>query len=256
MTDSPSPSSPPPAGPEGAKSPAETPKKPRIRLTAIFGTLASAAWIVAFFLPWMHVVPTQRERVRAAFEPGLERLKVESAEDEARYRLLLKEVVEHGALTGLDLFHYARSAYALNVRWQGEAPADHREGWPWAIQRGLHAMTLVLGALPLLSLLIVLRLVSQGFRGARTGVLIGLTVVGCAGGAPAIAWLRFAGGLEDSLLPGIGVQVGLVASTMQACAGLFGVSSKNWWRVYSVSLLLLGAVASFAYLYVVRGLRP
>ena len=68
-------------------------------------------------------------------------------------------------------------------------------------------------------------------------------------------------GAGDALLGGVlaamaaGILVALIAAVAQACAGLFGVSSRNWWRVYASSILVLGAIALLSWAYVTEGWR-
>jgi hypothetical protein len=241
---------------DAAAAEAERRELPRLRLTAIVGTIASALWLVAFFLPWIVLPPAQRDRVKRVLEPQIDELATRSPTDAENYRLLLNAAVEEGSLTGLDLYHYARSALSLNRTEQGEAPEMHRTERPWVVQRGFRAVAILLAALPLLSLAIFLHFPWSRFRAAGSGVLVSLVLAGFGGGALAITWLLFAEALQSEMLRGDGWRLGLLASVTQALAGLFGVTTKNWWRVYATSILLLGAIGSLAAFYVFRGLRP
>ena len=122
-----------------------------------------------------------------------------------RYRILLGTILDDGGLSGLDLFHYARSALALNEDLLGPQPREVRTERPWVIRRMFRGAAWVLAALPILSLLLGLHFTFHGLRRARAPVLILAAVLGCAGGALAISWLHVLGeprrGRADRLRP-------------------------------------------------------
>jgi hypothetical protein len=235
---------------------ASAPSRHPVRVAAVCGALASALWLVAYFLPWITFTPGDRERMKAAFAPPLERLAATSPEHAERYRLLLAEVEDHGSLAGFDLFHYARSAYALNRELEGDPPPGEVAARAWVVQRSWFAVSAVLALLPLASLTLFLLLVARRLSHPGAAIKTGLVVVGCLGGALAIAWDRIAESHGWDVLRGPGILLGLCAAVGQACAGLFGVSSRNWLRVYGWSLLLLVAIATVAWAYVARGWTP
>lgn len=227
-----------------------------LRIAALVGALASGLWLVAYFLPWILIPAPQRELVRAKLEPEIEALARRSPEDAERYRVLLRQVTDEGTLTGLDLFHYARSAYALNRTYQREATAERTSQRSRVVQRGFHAASWVLAALPIASLLLFLGLVLGRLRRAGSFALTSLVLAGCTGCALALGWLRVADSVYTDMLWGSGLKLGLGASVAQACAGLFGVTTRNWWRVYVTALLVLGAATAGFVAYVGQGWRP
>jgi len=220
------------------------------------GALSCFAWCIAFFLPWIVFPPAERVRIHQALAPEVEALATGHSDHAERYRILLATILDDGALSGLDLFHYARSALALNEDLLGPEPRDARADRPWMIRRTFRGAAWVLAALPILSLLLGLHFTLHGLRRARAPVLILATVLGCAGGALAISWLTFSESLAAGARTGFGLRAVLAASVAQACVGLFGVTSRNWWIVYlGVAITLLG-LGSLATSYVGRGALP
>lgn len=241
-------------GPE--PSPSEAPSRPRLRIAAMAGALSCFAWCVAFFLPWIVFPPAERVRIRDALAPDIEALPPGQSAHAERYRILLGTILDDGGLSGLDLFHYARSALALNEELLGPQPPEVRTERPWVIRRMFRGAAWVLAALPILSLLLGLHFTLHGLRRARAPVLILATVLGCAGGAIAISWLTFSESLAAGARTGFGLRAVLAASVAQACVGLFGVTSRNWWIVYlGVAITLLG-LGSIARSYVGHGALP
>ena len=224
-----------------------------IRIAALVGALASALWLVAYFLPWIVIPAPQAERVRAQLEPEIEALARTSPEDAKNYRELLHQVTTVGTLAGLDLFHYVRSAYALNRTYQKEAASHALPARSSEVRRAFRAAAWVLAGLPLASVLLLLGLVLGLLRRAGSFALTSLVLVGCTGCALALGWLRVADSLKTDMLWGSGLKLGLGASVAQACAGLFGVTTKNWWRVYVLALLLLAAATAATVAFVAWG---
>jgi len=226
------------------------------RFAALVGAVASALWVVAFFLPWVEFPDADRARIRAALEPSIDSLATREPEHAERYRILLREVVDEGHLTGLDLHHFARSALALNRLLIGTEPRGHDLDRPWVVQRALHSAGYGLLALPILGAVVALLLLAGGFRRIGSPVLALLVILGLLSTVVAVAWLNFAERLSTGIHPGDGIHLALGASVAQACAGLFGVSAKTWWRVYAVALVAIGAVAFLAQRYVTSGSLP
>ena len=229
---------------------------PRSR-AAVVGLLASLAWAVAYFaLPWLTFTPPQRDRVRAALEPELVRLEQHDPETAERYRDLLLDVQHDGALTGRDLHRYARAAAVLNRGLQGDAPPGGSADREWVVQRALPVLAAVLAGLPAASAFVILLLLARALRSPGTLALTLLVVVGTVGSALSLAWERWADSLATDVPRGAGLSTALAASLAQACAGLFGVKARTWWRVYGLALVALvgGAVAAWA--HVMRGWSP
>jgi hypothetical protein len=227
-----------------------------LRFAALVGAVASALWVVAFFLPWVEFPDGDRVRIRAALEPSIESLSTREPEHAERYRILLKQVVDEGHLTGLDLHHFARSALALNRTLIGTDPGGHDLDRPWVVQRALQSAEFGLLALPILGAFVALLLLARGFRRIGSPILALLVVLGLVATAVAVAWLRFGESLSTGIGPGDGIRLALGASVAQACAGLFGVTAKTWWKVYAVALLVTGALAFFGQRYVTSGSLP
>jgi hypothetical protein len=236
------------------------PRRDRVRLAAILGALSSAVLVVAFFLPWIRIPADARPRVREAIEPGLENLEKTHPKIVFGYEVLLGEIEESGAVSGLDLFVYSRTARGLNEVLLGQPgdvvePAD--EGLATRTRRAFLVAMVVLAGLPVAALLLFVHFVAHGFRRARSPTLILLTVAGFVGMAVALAWLRFANGLGVvKALTGEGLRATLAASVAQLGCGVFGVTNRNWWRVYVGSLATLLALGAFVWAHVWEGVTP
>ena len=226
------------------------------RVAAFVGALASALWCVSFFLPWIEIPERERARIHAALEPSIESLAVREPEHAERYRILMRQVVDGGGLSGLDLYHYARTALELNRTLIGTDPRGHALERPWVVQRALRAAGFLLAALPVLSGLLALHFLAHAFRRARSAILATLVALGLTGGAVAVAWLRFAESLSTGMTTGRGLYLALGASVAQACAGLFGVTTRTWWRVYFIAVITMGAIGFLAGRYVATGSLP
>lgn len=236
--------------------PPAAPVRPRLRIAGLVGAFMCFAWCIAFFLTWIEFPPAERERIHQALGPEVDAMAKGRGEHAERYRILLNEILDDGGLAGLDLFHYARSALALNEELIGPEPPDPSSARPWQIRRAFRTAAWVLAALPLLSLLLGLHFTIHGFRRARAPVLILCAVLGCCGGAITISWLRFSDSLGAGTRTGFGLRAALAASVAQTCVGMFGVTSKNWWIVYlgvAVSILGLGSLVTS---YVDHGSLP
>lgn len=233
--------------------PPAAPPRPHVRIAALVGAVASFAWCIAFFLPWITFPPAERERIHQALAPEVEALAKGRSDHAERYRILLATVLDDGGLSGLDLFHYARSALALNEDLVGPEPSGPAGDRPWVIRRLLRTGAWVLAGLPILSLMLGLHFTLHAFRRARAPVLILCTVVGCASGALLLTWLRFAESLAAGARTGFGVRVALAAGVAQACVGLFGVTTRNWWIVFLGAAVTLFGAGSLLSVYVARG---
>lgn len=227
-----------------------------LRVAALVGGLASALWVVAFFLPWVEFPEADRARIRAALEPSIESLASREPEHAERYRILLREVVDDGHLSGLDLHHFARSALALNRLLIGTDPKGHDLERPWVVQRALTSAGHGLLALPGLAALVALVLLARGYRRIGSPILACLVVLGLLATAVAVAWLRFAEQATSGIRPADGIRLALGCSVAQACAGLFGVKATTWWKVYASALVAIAAVALVTGRYVTSGSIP
>jgi hypothetical protein len=239
-----------PDEPVGAK------ERARVRWAALFGCLGCVVIVAAWFLPWIHVPEGDRRRVLDALRPRVEALpkQGEAADHAARFGVV-EESVERGHFTGLDLFHYLRSAWALNRWYVGPEPRD-ATGGQWWTQRTLLLGAVLLAALPAVALLMTSYFLTHGFRRAASPMLILMTLVGVGAGMATIGWLRFTDLAFLPLPAGIGLQATAGAAVVLALAGVFGVTSRNWWRVYAGAAVTLGAIAVLAWAYVSGGEMP
>ena len=232
--------------------PAPEATRARFRLTAVSGILAAAALVASYFLPWIVIPEAERPRLHAALAPGIDE---ESAAHPAladQHKILLAQV-DKGRLTGLDLFLYARSSWALNRLLEGADPLDRADPRPWVVQRTFLLAAIVFAVLPVSALVAVIALLLGRFRRVGAPTLALLIVSGGIGAALTTAWLRFWIALSDAALIGDGLKLALGASVAQTLVGLLGVTTRTWWRVYVGSLASLGVLGALAWAYLARG---
>jgi hypothetical protein len=255
----PRPSATPPPGPAAAVSvdePVGEKERARVRWAAIFGTLGCLAIVVAWFLPWIYVPEDKVDGVRRALAPGIKALprEGEDAGHAARWTVV-DEAIEEGHFTGLDLFHWFRSAWALNRRYTGPDPLASTAG-TWVRQRSFLLGAVVFALLPAVAFLMACYFLTHGFRRAASPMLILMTLVGCGAGMLTIAGMRLADMKTLPLPTGIGLQGTAAASVVLGLSGIFGVTARNWWRVYAGAAVTLVAVAVLAWAYVSGGAMP
>ena len=115
---------------------------------------------------------------------------------------------------------------------------------------------ILLALVALGSLLLAGYFIGHRFHRARTPSLILAMIVGAA--ALVLA------GLHDHLLkfasektsPGLGFPVLLGGGAALCLAGIFGVTARNWWRVYGGALVTGVALIVSAWGYLVWGIQP
>ena len=243
--------------PPPAPAPAPPPSAPaeRLRDAAVVGALASLLFLASYFLPWISVPPEQRPRIREAIAPGIDDLTKTHPDLAKDFRTLLDSVAGTGKVGAIDLFLYARSARRLNVVIEPERELDSRSR-PLVVRRAFLVAAVVLAVLPVLAVLLALHFLVHRFRRARSPVLILLILAGGAGTAVTVAWYAVARALPLHESTGIGMRMALLGAASQACAGIVGVTGRNWWRVYAGSLATLAAVAFLLWAYVTTGARP
>jgi hypothetical protein len=231
------------------------PRHDRIRMTAIIGTFASLLLLASYFLPWIEIVPAQRAAIRDAVRPDVDALQAEDRDLAREYRALLDTGTDQGSLGALDLFRWSRLAPRLNSILEkdparGEPDVRSR---PHQVRRAFFAGAVVLAALPILAFVLAAHFVTHRMRRARSPILIVLVLAGACGTALALAWDVVASQLYEYVSTGIGVHLALVASVAQACSGLFGVTGRNWWRVYAGSAVTLAALLVLVYVWITTG---
>jgi hypothetical protein len=256
------------AGPQGraaaaqppASSPPETPpERPpetrpvrhgRRRLTSVVGTLAALLLGLCFFLPWIQVDPRLGEPFLRGIDESVAGLQ-EPGPVEQDFQQLAASLKEQGALTGMDLIYWVRTAGAFGDRIESaqERAADA------PTQRVLVIARLLLNTLLFVALLLAAYFVFHGFRRVTAPILIlcvlvGATAVVLAGG------LHYAhhlvqdalGSAADGVANGPGSKVLLLGGAGLVLAGTFGVSGRNFIRVYAG----VGLTAVGLYLLVLR----
>jgi hypothetical protein len=231
-------------------------RRDRVRLAAVLGALSSAVLVVAYFLPWIRIPENARPRVREALEPDLRAYEEVVPQHVSSYEVLIGEAEQRGTWSGLDLFVYSRAARGLGqaILAAGKQVSRGNEDMPVRTRRYLVAMV-VLAGLPISALLLAVHFVAHGFRRARSPTLILLTVAGVVGMTVSLAYLRFAGQLDVvRAITGEGLRATLAASVAQLACGVFGVTGRNWWRVYVGGLVTLVALAVFVWAYAWEGL--
>jgi hypothetical protein len=222
----------------------------------VCAALASAALVASYFLPWVEIPEASRPRVAAGSEAGIHDLEPEDAALAERARSLVRAIAERGELTGIEVFQYARFGHDLNAHLKGDPPAASREDREWMVSRAYALGAVVLGVLPLAAVGLVLLFALQRFRKAGTVALVVLVLAGCLGAAVTLGWLRFTQALQAEVFTGFGMRLALAASVLQACIGLVGVDTRNWWRVYASSIASVALFGLLAWAYVSRGAMP
>jgi hypothetical protein len=238
---------------------AAAPRRPRIRLTAALGGIAAVAVAVGFFQDWVTVEEdtarkyreAQRERALSEFEPS------PTTED---WKALADHLVEHGAIGGLDVFHWARTARrearllredADRARARADAVAAPAP--PYG-ERALLVLAVLLAFVPVGGIFIAFYFLLHGLRRAKTPVLVLAMWVGAVAVAFPAGYRRIAEGVLDAETdPTTGLSVLLVGGFALFLAGVFGVKAENWWRVF-LGFLVVGALAgSLGYAYLQWG---
>jgi hypothetical protein len=241
--------------PDPSPAPVPLSERPRFRLTAFVGLVASVLVVVSYFLPWIVVAPIDRARLRAELAPRIDALAREAPAEADGARKLLDHVADEGSLAGIDLFHFTRRALALHEHYEGAPPAELPPAGPWVVRRAFQVAGFLLAAVPLACTALVLLIIAGGLRHVGPRTLTALVVTGCCGGAVAISWLRVVQSLTWDVL-GDGVRLAMAAGVAQAGAGLFGVTGRIWWRVYAWSIVVLVVLAALAWIYIERGALP
>lgn len=229
-----------------------------MRLTSVGGTLAALALAAAFFLDWVTVAPPGAQTFRAEVQKALGDAEAPSAARDDFLRLA-ETLAEEEALAGTDILLWIRTAHAYNAERAAEQ-ARVGEGLE-RTQRQLYLARVLLYALPLAGLLLAAYFLVHRLRRARSPMLIlsvltGALAVGVAG------WLDFThhlvvGTLGDAAAGvrlGLGIWLLLGGGAALLLAGLFGVTVKNWFRVYAGSAATGACLALIAWQYLAKGL--
>lgn len=216
----------------------------RIRLTSVAGTVAALLLGICFFLEWIEVDPRLGSRFREGIDEAVADADTKGFVEE-EFQKLGKTLEDQGALTGMDLIHWVRtaSAYGATIEGKRERASDA------TTQRALLLARLLLNVLLFVAFLLATYFVFHGFRRVTSPVLIlcilvGATAVVLAGG------LHYAqdlvqdalGSAADGIATGPGAKVLLLGGAGLVLAGTFGVSGRNFFRVYAGVALTAGAL--------------
>jgi len=220
----------------------------RVRVTSCAGTCAALLLGLCFFLDWVRVDPALGTR----FLDGVEKAIAEKGEKTPvdEHFLTIGHTLENqGALTGMDIIFWVRSAGAFGETIESaRARAEDQH-----TQRILVIARLLLYALLLVAFLLAAYFLFHRFRRATAPILIlcilvGATAVVLAGGLHyAYGLVQDAiGGSAQGVSPGPGAKVLLAGGALLSLAGVFGVTGRNFYRVYvgagvtAAGLVLLG----------------
>ncbi len=229
----------------------------RVRVTGVTGALAALAVGASFFLAWITVEPALGREVRKDLDRALARADITPAV-ERDFTLLADTLASDAQLSGTDLIQWVRTATAYNAELDAKAakvgPVDAAMQRRWQIAR------VVLYGLPICGFLLAAYFLFHRFRRAVSPILIlslltGSTAVVLAGALDYSHALvqRTLGGAADDVHLGAGVLVLLAGGTLLTLAGIFGVSTRNWIRVYAGSVLTGACLVVMAVFYLKRG---
>jgi len=229
----------------------------RVRVTSVVGALASAAIVVAFFLPWLHVPPDQArrylERMEERFEKPLQ--PVPEGVSERDWLRLARIAAEEGSVSGLDIFYWARLARSTADAY-GRAEGAEPDEPPAKLSRVVRLVGIVLAALPVAALLLALYFVVQRLRRAHSPTLVLAVLSGVVAIAVPAAYSILESGLAVRTRPAVGLHVLGAAGPALLLAGVFGVRLRNWWRVFLGALAVGGGLVLLAWAWVAAGRVP
>ncbi len=234
-----------------------------MRITSLVGTLASAAIVVAFFLPWLAVESEQAERYLERMEERFEKPVHPVPEGVSRrdWLRLANLAAEQGYVSGLDVFYWARTAGKTAEAYgraenAGRAEIAGGDEPPAKPSRAIHVVTIVLGVLPVTALLLALYFIVNHFRRAHSPTLVLAVLSGAVAIAVPAAYSILEKGLHVRATADVGLHILGVAGPLLLLAGVFGVRLKNWWRVFMGALVVGGGLALVVWAWFERGSAP
>ena len=247
-----------PTGAEAQEAAAAERRRGRIRLTSIAGTISGLLLGACFFLDWVQVAPS----LGGVFREGIDEAVAEQRPKghvEAEFQRLAETLEGQGALTGMDLIHWVRTAGAY-----GEGLEEARERASDApTQRIVVLARLLLNVLLFVAFLLPVYFLFHGFRRATSPILILCILVGAvsvvlAGGLHyAHDLVRDAlGSAADGVSTGVGSRLLLIGGAGLFLAGTFGVGMRNFVRVYAGAGCTAGALYLLALRYLETGSIP
>jgi hypothetical protein len=216
--------------------------------------VAAAALVAAFFLPWVEVDGDVARRFERRMEERLSDPMRPAPQNADDWRRLATLLVEEGAVTGLDVFYWARTAWRhagdLRVAEAGTGADDD------VARRGILLVAIVLAAVPLLSVVLGLYFVAHRLRRARSPALILAMLTGAAAIATAGVYGIVRGAITPETHPAPTFSLVLGGGAVLFLAGAFGVRVRNWWRVLGGTLVVGSALAGLAWSWIQWGISP
>ncbi len=246
--------------PEKPPPPASPASPGRLRVTGVVGALAAVCVAGSFFLPWVHIGPVRAQQFLDAVNRDL-RAREEAQEPppaggEDFHALGLTMVRERG-LKGVDLIRWVRAARTFSAQLDA---TDNRGVDADRHQRRLQLMRWLLYGIPIGALLLAAHFLFHRFRRARWPVLVLCILVGVAAVVLAATCQfthSFLGQALHEGAPRSGMGGGwlllLWGGAFLGLAGFFGVTARNWFRVYVASAATMTALGFLAYHYLESG---
>lgn len=228
-------------------------------MTGLAGALAALCVGVSFFLPWVLIEPERAQQFLEAVNRDLDARETPPAGGEA-FREIAQSMVDEGTLRGADLIRWVRTAQTFSAELDATMNPGVEAG---AHQRRLELLRILLYGIPIGAFLLAAYFLFHRFRRARAPVLILCILVGVAAVVLA-ATCRFTHtfigqalreGTSSSGL-GHGWMALLAGGAVLGVAGFFGVSTRNWFRVYVASAATMAALAFLALRYLETGRLP
>ncbi len=239
--------------------PAETPptRPPEVhrrRLSAVFGTLFGGVLFAACFVPWVKVDPAQAERVQKAVAVEIAGV-AEPSRATRDFAQVFDTLGNTSSLSGVDLFQWCRAArgYRDSIR-AGEA--GRARDLTRKIDRALLLFAIALAAIPIGGMLLGLYFLIHRFRRNRSPVLILAAIIGAIAITIAGAYERTINPIHEAVQPGLGFPLLLVGGAGFLLVATFGVTRRNWWRVYLGVGVTAAGLALMAYSFLQRGTVP
>ncbi len=237
-------------------SPSDQPQAPKpVRLAAVAGTVAAALLIAAFFLPFLEVDAADAGRLAEHITAETARRSVDAGIGED-FAAVFESVAAQGYMTLADVVHYARTAGPErdNVIYDGARSGSSADPAARRFERLLWILLLLAAAPPLGGLALACYFVYHGWRRARSPMLIFAFVIGVMGAAIPAAYQYARYELQPHLVPTWGFGLALAGALGLVLVAVFGVTIKNWWRVYLGGLLTLAGLAAVCLAYLNRGI--
>jgi hypothetical protein len=211
--------------------------------------------LVAFFLPWVEVDPEVATRFERKMEERLTDPMRPAPANADDWRQLARILVTEKAVTGLDVFFWARTAWrhAGDMASGPDATPTDEGG---IARRGILLVAIVLAAVPLLCLVLVLYFVAHRLRRARSPALILAMLTGSAAIGTSAVYGIVRGAITPETHPAPTFSLLLAGWGVLFLSGAFGVRVRNWWRVLGGTVVTGAALAGLGWAYLRWGMSP